>query len=456
MTERDAPDGSNPFWTRLAERGDAPALLCAAGAWSYAELAAAVEAEAMASYGASRRGLVMLAARNDRAGVVRYLACLAAGWPVMLIKPEITPEDLQALLDLYQPRVTIMPAGDDYAARWRDGPQYPIHPDLALLLSTSGSVGAPKAVRLSAANVAVNARQIARTLRLRPDERAALTMPLYYAYGLSVLHSQMEIGASVWIDSRSAVDPGLWRDLAANGVTSFHAVPMTYQMLQRLNQPVLDPMRRLTQAGGRLPDDANAWLTALAARTGAELWKMYGMTEATARIAVLPPERLTDKPGSVGLAIEGGRIEIGPAREVIYRGPNVMMGYARSYADLALGDEMGGVIVSADRGRLDADGALYVEGRMDRTVKLMGLRIDLDDVENFMGPDTAAVFDGERLRIFSADADLKPRAAALARKMRVPPHAVGVEALDALPRTGSGKVDYRALNARVRTGPPTA
>jgi acyl-coenzyme A synthetase/AMP-(fatty) acid ligase len=317
-------------------------------------------------------------------------------------------------------------------------------------------VGAPKAVRLSAANVAVNARQIARTLRLRPDERAALTMPLYYAYGLSVLHSQMEIGASVWIDSRSAVDPGLWRDLAANGVTSFHAVPMTYQMLQRLNQPVLDPMRRLTQAGGRLPDDANAWLTALAARTGAELWKMYGMTEATARIAVLPPERLTDKPGSVGLAIEGGRIEIGPAREVIYRGPNVMMGYARSYADLALGDEMGGVIVSADRGRLDADGALYVEGRMDRTVKLMGLRIDLDDVENFMGPDTAAVFDGERLRIFSADADLKPRAAALARKMRVPPHAVGVEALDALPRTGSGKVDYRALNARVRTGPPTA
>jgi len=439
---------AEPFWLSLGDGGEAPAVLGREGVLSYRALAEAA-AEQAQGYRTADKGVVMIGARLDLGGVVRYLGALIAGQAVFLIKPDLEPGDLEALVGLYQPRFLTLPQADGgYLTHRRDGPAYPVHPDLALLLSTSGSVGEPKAVRLSARNLAVNAAQIVEALGIGAHERAALTMPLYYTYGLSVLNSQLKARASVWLDPRTAIDPGLWAELETQGATSFHGVPMTYQLLQRLNRPAgLERLSRLTQAGGRLPEPTTAWLAELSRRAGVPVWKMYGMTEASARIAVLPPERLFDKPDSAGKPVPGGAVEIAPSGEIIYRGPNVMMGYAAGFADLARGDDLAGVLATADSGRLDDQGFLYVHGRMDRTVKLFGLRVDLDFVERWLGAgETAAIFDGERVRVFAAsDRDLGAGLAQLARKMQVPAHAFSATAVEALPRTGSGKIDYRRL-----------
>lgn len=109
---------------------------------------------------------------------------------------------------------------------------------------------------------------------------------------------------------------------------------------------------------------------------------MYGQTEAAPRISYIPSDRVLDKPGSIGIPIPGGRLELASdTGELIYYGSNVMLGYAESLADLAKGDECGGVLYTGDTATVDEEGFFTITGRMKRFIKLFGLRINLDEVE---------------------------------------------------------------------------
>ncbi len=229
--------------------------------------------------------------------------------------------------------------------------------------------------------------------------------------------------------------------------------------LDRLDLPAL---RTLTVAGGRLPDALAARLHAHLATRGARLIVMYGATEATARMACLPPERLPEKLGSAGRAIPGGELLISAGGrldptprvrgEVVYRGPNVMLGYAEGPADLALGDVLGGVLHTGDLGFLDEEGFLFVTGRDKRVAKLFGLRVSLDEVERLLLPRApVAVLDGgDRLLVLCERAD-EPAAAAglreVAARLQLPPRAFALRPVPALPRTSAGKLDYPRLEA---------
>ena len=147
-------------------------------------------------------------------------------------------------------------------------------------------------------------------------------------------------------------------------------------------------LRFMTQAGGRMaPERVRAWLDRTE-QWGVELFVMYGQTEATARMAYLPPSLARRHPGAIGRAIPGGHLELRPVEgvpdgvgELVYRGDNVMLGYATAQDDLALGatiDEL----ATGDLGRYDpTDDVFEVVGRRSRFVKPFGLRIDLDAVE---------------------------------------------------------------------------
>jgi acyl-CoA synthetase (AMP-forming)/AMP-acid ligase II len=200
---------------------------------------------------------------------------------------------------------------------------------------------------------------------------------------------------------------------------------------------------------------------------GGRLFVMYGQTEATARIAYVPPERLPEKLGSAGRAIPGGTLRIDGAGsgsndrpasgEVIYEGPNVMMGYATQRADLAAGDELGGVLRTGDIGYLDDDGYLFLTGRSKRIAKVFGLRINLDEVELMLrehGP-AAVVADDESLRGFcgfGTDDSVLELKSSLSRRLQLHPSALDLRRVDSLPVTSSGKIDYREVERWVRDG----
>jgi acyl-CoA synthetase (AMP-forming)/AMP-acid ligase II len=379
-----------------------------------------IEAEAAAL--ADQR-LVVLPIETTVASIARYLAALRLDKPVLLLDPE--------------------GGHNQFAEQFRTDQ---VHPDLALLLTTSGSTGNPKLVRLSRTAVLANAEQIAGALAIDENEVAITTLPLFYSFGLSVLHSHLIRGATVVLERTGIMQRDFWNAAADHQVTSMAFVPSQYEMLRRLRfDPAKYPaLRTLTQAGGRLRTERVTEFADRMATVGGRLHVMYGQTEAGPRMATLPPDRLADKLGSVGRALAGAAFTI-EDDEVVYHGPNVMMGYAETAEDLVKGDEQGGVLRTGDLGRVDDEGFLFLTGRLKRMAKVFGVRINLDDVEkNFP---VAAVAGDDQLVVFTQDDDARSLRSKIAEWLGTHHTGVVVHRIEALPLLPNGKTDYRALEA---------
>jgi acyl-CoA synthetase (AMP-forming)/AMP-acid ligase II len=444
---------------------------------TYAELARQVDEMAewlLESIGGRR--LVFLAPGPDLQAILLYLGCLRAGVPLCLAEPQ--PDQLARLSHAYHPALVLAPDTLATPEGWRPGPSaaagyvaalaerrtdQTLHPDLALLLTTSGSTGSPKLVRLTARNLNANATAIATYLELGPGERAVQSLPMHYSYGLSVLNSHLVAGGTVVLTPHSFLRPEFWRDADEQGATSFAGVPYMYETLHRLRfEPARHPtLRTFTQAGGALRRELIAHFHARTAEAGARFVVMYGQTEATARISFVPPGRLGDKIGSIGVPIPGGRLRLEPldgiegfADQLVYEGDNVMMGYADSPEDLALGDVQQGVLRTGDLATMDEDGYFTLAGRLKRFAKLFGRRVSLEDVERELESAfpvrVIATEAGERLGVHVApDGTVRDDAlvAHLARFLGVPPAAIVVRRVAELPLTSSGKKDYKAAEA---------
>ncbi|GAA4443919.1 AMP-binding protein [Phytohabitans houttuyneae] len=402
-------------------------------------------------------GVVICPVVNEVAAIVRYLGAARAGRPVLLCGPDSVAVPVRELVGTFAPAAVLgagarPPAG--YAAEsgaWvrRTPPEVLPHPDLGLLLATSGSTGRPRLVRMSRASVAAITTSIRGALGIDGGGVAVTTMPPYYTFGLSVLHTHLQAGGTVVVTRQGVLQADFWRAVNRHGVTSIAGVPHTYELLRRLPwHPERSPtVRSLTVSGGRLPDDLATRLHEL---TAGGLYVMYGQTEAGSRICVLPPGRLPEKLGSVGPPIPGVRLSV-EAGEVVCHSPGVMMGYAETAADLARGDDLGGVLHTGDSGHLDADGHLWLHGRLSRIGKAFGVRANLDAVEHLAAPFAvaAAVPAGDRIRVVCETADR----AVLAQVVAVVTGALGLhrlgvraEGIDRLPRRPNGKIDYHALD----------
>lgn len=443
------------FAADLARHGDRPAVLTDEHVLSYRELAERVE-DVAARLGTERR-LVALAASNDVDSLVAYLAALTAGHPLLLV-PADKPAAVESLVAAYDPDVVLRSGnGTPVVEERRPGTRHELHPDLALLLSTSGSTGSPKLVRLSHENLTANAEAIAEYLAIGPDDRAATTLPMSYCYGLSVLNSHLSRGAGLVLTDLSVVDPCFWDLFRVHRATSFAAVPYTFELLERVGFADMDlpDLRYVTQAGGRLaPEKAGRW-----ARTGRcrgwDLVVMYGATEATARMAYLPPELAVERAGTIGVPIPGGEFRIDPVDglpdgELVYSGPNVMLGYAERPEDLAAGRTVE-ELRTGDLARRHPDGLYEVVGRRSRFVKIVGLRVDLGQVERILaelGVSAAAAGSDERVVVaVEGEQDTSLLAKLVAGSIGLPRAAVELHAVEQLPRLGTGKVDYPAVLA---------
>jgi acyl-coenzyme A synthetase/AMP-(fatty) acid ligase len=421
------------------------------------------------------RGLVFHFAANDLESVVTFLAARTAGQAVALLDPALKPEFVERLVSLYEPdHITGLPtlAVDGYTqvtpGRWgrNTGGRSAVHADLAVLLSTSGSTGSPKFVRLSAAGIEHNARSIARSLDLTAADRAFATLPIHYSYGMSVVTSHLTVGATVVLSDASVIEPRFWEQFTSHEATSLAGVPYTYQMLDRTGflDRELPTLRSMTQAGGRMPDRLITKFHDALSRRGVRFYVMYGQTEAGPRMSCLQPEDVAAKLGSVGRPLDGGSFTIestdgapldaGVAGEVVYRGPNVMMGYATGPEDLTRGDDNQGVLHTGDLGHLDEDGFLHITGRSKRIGKVFGVRVSLDEVEGLVtGLGAVAVVGaGDRLSIFHErgdEPDVLSIRKQLAVSLKVPAQALVFRRADPLPVLPSGKPDYQRLLAHV-------
>lgn len=411
-----------------------------------------------------------------------WLRHCEASWLVI----DTTNPDVESAIAELSPRLRIVHAGATAAgsaahasmheicasgAELRPRP-LPEHSPAAILY-TSGTSGRPKAVVLSQRNLAANTASIVEYLQLTERDSILALLPFYYSYGSSVLHTHLQVGATLVLEAGLVYPHRVLENMTQQRVTGFAGVPSTFALLlSRVNfrDYRLEALRYVTQAGGAMSRVLVERLRA--ALPNVQVYAMYGQTEATARLAYLPPERLASKPGSVGRAIpgvelsvrreDGSTVDVGETGEICARGPNIMLGYWNDPAATAaaLRD---GWLHTGDMGHVDGDGDLFIVGRRSDMIKTGAHRVHPLDVEEVIAElDTVAesavvaVDDeilGEAIKAFVVPApgaqlnpvEVKAHCRARLANYKVPKW---VEVVASLPRTASGKLSRRELRER--------
>lgn len=413
---------------------------------------------------------------NCRESVTAYIGFLRKRVVPVLVNPKIGEEMLERLLDSYKPQYVFCrkdwyAAGDESAVFGEHhliGTAYSamhgMNPELAVLITTSGSTGSPKLVMQSYKNIISNANSIAQYLEIKQDDRAITTMPMSYTYGLSIIQSHLLMGAAVITTEKTLMDKSFWALLKEQEATTFGGVPYIYEMLKRLRfgRMELPSLRYITQAGGKLSRELALEFSEICRDKGMKLIIMYGQTEATARMAYLPWEHAFDKAGSMGIPIPGGKMKLidvdekeitepEVVGELVYEGDNVTLGYALCAADLANPDQRGGVLLTGDMAKRDSDGFYTIVGRKKRFLKLFGNRVNLDETEallNKAGFECVCGGKDDMMKIYivRADEDMKKRALDLiSEKLGLNRSGFCAETIDEIPRSESGKVLYSKL-----------
>jgi acyl-CoA synthetase (AMP-forming)/AMP-acid ligase II len=263
--------------------------------------------------------------------------------------------------------------------------------DLAALMPTSGSTGRPRLVKITQGNLIANTQAIIRSQHLSGDERALLAMPINYCFGASVMHTHLWQGGAVFFDSRFMFPDKVLHSISRYRCTTFAGVPTIYNiLLQRSNLSSISLMtlRRFLQAGGALAPGRIMEIRTLLPHV--DFYVMYGQTEATARIACLPPERLDEKLGSVGLPLDNIRVRItdengdeldcGKTGEIWVQGKSISPGYLDEPEETA-GKFRNGWLATGDIASRDDEGYLWIVGRKSEFVKMRGIRVSLAEIE---------------------------------------------------------------------------
>lgn len=428
------------------------------------------------------RQLIFCLCENTIASIAGYIGCLRAHEVPLLLKADIDRELLQNLMEIYLPQYLFLPERlgeglEDYRVvwEWKGYTLYktgyetaPIAPELALLLTTSGSTGSPKLVRQSYRNITSNAEAIAEYLKLDETERPITTLPMNYTYGLSIINSHLLVGATLLLTDAAIMQREFWTFFREEEATSFGGVPYTYEMLKRLRFLKMDlpSLRTMTQAGGKLLPELHREFAEYAREQGRQFVVMYGQTEATARMAYLPADKALEKYGSMGIAIPRGKLwlkdtngqmitEPGTVGELVYEGENVTLGYAECREDLRKADERHGILETGDMAKMDEEGYFYIVGRKKRFLKIYGNRVNLDEVERMVKDayrelDCACGGTDDHLYIFVTTEDMERKQEIrhfVYSKTGLNSAAFHVTSVEAIPKNEAGKTLYKELES---------
>lgn len=421
--------------------------------------------------------LVFCICGNTVGSLAGYVSFVNNNDATLMLDAHMERSAFETLYNTYQPRYIWAPEGFDvpkeasvvYAERdyqlWEmSANNTPVNDELSVLLTTSGSTGSPKLVRLSKKNLESNARSIIEYLHITADERPVTSLPMYYSFGLSIINSHLLSGATLLLTSASYVEREFWQFANENSFTSFSGVPYTFEIMKKLKlwkQP-MPTLRTLTQAGGKLSNELLQFFMEKYNPQGVKFYLMYGQTEATARMSYLEPEYGLTKLGSIGKGIPGGTFSLqdddgrvietaNEVGELVFEGDNVSLGYAECATDLMKEDENHGVLHTGDLAYRDEDGFYFIAGRKKRFLKLFGNRISLDYVETLLKAklkECVCVGDDSKLIIYTTDNDFNEDEIIdfIVGRTKIVRTVFFVRHIDAIPRSESGKIQYKQLS----------
>ena len=420
------------------------------------------------------RATIILLCNNSYECLLIYLSCLRKGSIPLLLSDNVCESHLNEYIKRYLPKYVFSPNIINHQKNNLSFLKtyfiykYSNHnliknKELILLLTTSGSTGNPKVVKVSKKNLISNTISICKYLNLSKKERHITILPMNYTFGLSCINTFLYSGGSIILNSDAITTKGFWINLEKYKPTFFSGVPYTYEILSKyfLEKLSKSSIRVFTQAGGKLGNQFLEKFIKFSDENDKEFIVMYGQTEATARMSYLPYSKLKEKIGSIGKAIPGGNFSLRNTYfeanklvgELTFEGDNVTEGYAQSFEDLNVKEKKTNILNTGDIGWIDEDNYVFLIGRINKFAKISGIRVSLIDIEDFLsniGFNCAVCSDDIFLKIYieieeENKIDIVELKKEISNKMNISSNSIKFKALSKLPRLDSGKINYQKL-----------
>ena len=422
------------------------------------------------------KSLVFLIGKNNLETIISYISSIHSDHAVALLDEKIDSELLENLIIKYRPDFVISEKNkkiksqefslfSDYynfkILKNKNSVNKNINKNLLFLISTSGSTGSSKFVRISFENTQNNLLSILKYLPINEKDVTITTLPISYVYGLSIFNTHLYQGARIVLNEKSVIEKRFLNLLEKEKVTSFGGVPYTFSIIDRVhkNKINFDSLKYVTQAGGKMNEKLLKNIMDLFKSNNKKFISMYGAAEATARMSYLDWKYAEDKFGSIGKPIVGGEFslennngqkinETNVEGELIYKGNNVCLGYANHISDLSLGDINKGILKTGDIALKDKDDFFYLKGRKDRYVKIFGLRLNLDELEELVsnyGVENICKFDTEnKINILiKENTNNFNLIKYISGKLSLHPNVFSIKKVNQFPMTKNLKIKYK-------------
>ena len=427
-----------------------------------------------------KKSLIFLISQNSVASIICYVSAIINNKTIMLIDNKTNKENILRLLKLYRPSFIMAPKSwlelskynglkvvknfFEYSiCKTKNSKLFDINPNLNLLLSTSGSLGSPKFVRLSKKNLKSNSNSIIKYLNIKSKDVTITTMPFSYSYMLSIINTFLESGACIVACQHSLIEKKFWSQFKKNKITSLSGVPYIYEIFIKLGleKIYISSLKTLTQAGGKLNDSLIKKMIKFSKSKKINFYTMYGQTEASPRMSFLNYLNSEKKIGSIGKAIPNTKMWLedekgkmikkpGITGELIFKGNNVSLGYCNNIKDLRRKDDNVGILRTGDLAYFDKNNFFYIKGRKNRIIKIFGNRFNLDEIENKMSKLEIEVICKEKnnklLVFFDTNISKETVLSYITKVTGQNQLAFKCIKIDKFPRTTSGKIDYLKLD----------
>lgn len=428
----------------------------------------------------SNRHLVLVLCDYAFETVRFILEMFLLGQPMLLLQADISQEFLKGIMEKYAPyyiwrKVDMGGEGkmclqDGMYAMLRIGvwgggktTDYKMHPDLAVLISTSGSTGSPKMVKLSYKNLIEGCTIGCRHFHIESAQRGILSLPMNHVAGLIYCMYHWFSGATAMVTEHPLLSRQFADFYDEEKINNIIGVPFSYRALRKVKfwekTARTGNLNAAICGGAKLDETEQEWLVSV---LGSKFYMVYGQTECMGIVMAAFCDRPGVKTGTAGKPIEGINAFLDEKGELIIESPCVCMGYAMDYRDLAKGDENQGIVATGDLAREDEDGYFYLIGRIRRIVKIMGKRFNLDEVEEFLknvvgSCEFACTGEQDELNVYYEEAGWTEMKDAgnndngrrfrkiLSEKLHIPPEMIHCKRIEQIPRSGAGKILYYQL-----------
>lgn len=376
------------------------------------------------------RSLIFLLGGNNIETIYHYVGLVNNKCVVTILDQAINKKNLKKKILIYKPNYLILPISypnvtgychkntfKNYKTLQRkNDKKLKIYNELAILLSTSGSTGSSKLVRQSYENYIENSKAIIKKIKLNSKDSVMTTLPINYTFGLSILNTHLIVGSKIILNESPILQKKFWDRYIKYKPTFFYGVPYMFELISRLKLEKLysSKIKSICHAGGKLNQEVFRQIGKFSKKNKINFFSMYGQTEATARMSVLEPKFSIKKSGSIGKPLKGGKFFLlknkkiiktpNVSGELVYEGKNVSLGYSENLMDLKLKNVNNYKINTGDIAYFDKDGFYFINGRKKRFIKILGHRINLDEVEMMLekfGFEAHCVTKDDKLEIYT-------------------------------------------------------